>query len=101
MNITQKLYNKINLNDVLALIFFFYKLCTSVLLLLIKYFFHAQARLLFHLQRFFPKMRLVETSLRTQLKQTNLENRLSISAKSPEEGFNDTVFQHFVDEIKY
>ena len=33
MNIMQKLYNKIHLNDVLALIFFFYLLCNLVLLL--------------------------------------------------------------------
>ena len=36
-----------------------------------------------------------------QLKQPNLENRLHISRESPKEGFNDTVFQHFVDELKH
>ena len=46
-------------------------------------------------------MKLVETSIRTQLKQTNLENRLHISTENPKEGFNDTVFQHFVDELKH
>ena len=44
------------------------------------------------IQRFFPKMKLVKTSLRTQLKQTYLENQLHISTDSPKEGFNDTVF---------
>ena len=31
----------------------------------------------------------------------NMENWLHISTESPEEGFNDTVFQHFVDELKH
>ena len=46
-------------------------------------------------------MKLVETSIRAQLKQANLENRLHISTENPKEGFNDTVFQHFVDELKH
>ena len=46
-------------------------------------------------------MELVKTSLRTQLKQTNLQNRLYISTEIPKEDFNDTVFQHFVDELKH
>ena len=46
-------------------------------------------------------MKLVETSIRTQLKQANLENRLHISTENPKEGFNDTAFQHFVDELKH
>ena len=46
-------------------------------------------------------MKLVQTSLRTQLKQTNLENRLHVSIESPKEGFNDTTFQHFTDELKH
>ena len=46
-------------------------------------------------------MELVKTSLRTQLKQTSLQNRLYISTEIPKEGFNDTVFQHFVDELKH
>ena len=37
----------------------------------------------------------------TRLKQTNLENRLHISTENPNEGFNDTVSQHFVDEFKH
>ena len=46
-------------------------------------------------------MKLVKTSLGTQLKQTNLENQLHISTESQKEGINDTVFQHFVDELKF
>ena len=46
-------------------------------------------------------MKLRKTSLRTQSKQTNLENRLHISRESPKEGFNDTVFQRFMDELKH
>ena len=34
-----------------------------------------------------------------QLKQTNLENRLHVATESPK-GFNETTFQHFVDELK-
>ena len=49
---------------------------------------------------FFSKRKLGKTLLRTQLKQTNLENRLLISIESAK-GFNDTVFQHFVDELKH
>ena len=52
-------------------------------------------------QRFFSKMKLAKTSLRTQLTQTNLECRLHISNESPKECFNDTVSQHFVDELKH
>ena len=37
------------------------------------------------------KTKLGKTSLCTQLKQTSLENRLHISAESPEDGFNDTM----------
>ena len=46
-------------------------------------------------------MKLVQTLLRTQLKQTNLENRLHVLTESPKKGFNDTVFQHFIDELKH
>ena len=45
-------------------------------------------------------MKLVKTSLPTHLKQTNLENQLHISIGSPKEGFDDIVFQHFMDELK-
>ena len=93
--------NKIYLNYVLALLIFFYRPYTSMLLLLKKYYFHASVRLVCHVQRFFPKIKLVKTSLRTQLKQTNLENWLHIWTESPKDGLNDTVFQNFVDGLKH
>ena len=37
----------------------------------------------------------------TQLKQINLENWLCIPIESLKEGFNDTLFQTFVDEWKH
>ena len=52
-------------------------------------------------QRLFSKTELVKTMLLAQLKQTNLENQLFISTESPKEGFNDTVLQHFLDELKH
>ena len=33
--------------------------------------------------------------------QTNLEYQLHILTKSPKEALNDTVFQHFVEELKH
>ena len=36
----------------------------------------------------------------TTIKQTNLENRFHIAIENPKEGFNDTIFQHFVDKLK-
>ena len=55
-------------------------------------------------RRFFSEMKLVKTTLRTQLKQTNLENRLHILTENLndglKEGFNDTAFQYSVDELK-
>ena len=48
MNIKQKVYNKIHLSAVIVLIFFFNILRSSVLLLLIKYYSHAQVRLVYH-----------------------------------------------------
>ena len=85
MNITQKLYIKIYFNNVLALIFLYtvyFGVVTSN-------------------KRFFSKMNLEKALLYTQLKQTNLVNRLHISKESPKEGFNGTVFQHFLDELKH
>ena len=52
-------------------------------------------------QRLFSKTKLVKTSLRTQLKQINLKNRFHFLTESPKEGFNDIVFQHFVDQLKH
>ena len=48
-----------------------------------------------------PEMKLLKTLLGTQLKQINLKNQLYISTESPKEGFNDTVSQHFVNELKH
>ena len=36
-----------------------------------------------HVQKFFSEMKLLKTLLRTQLNQTNLENRLYISTETP------------------
>ena len=52
-------------------------------------------------QIIFSKMKLVKTLFCTQLKQINLENVLYISKESPKEDFSDTVFQHFMDELKH
>ena len=45
-------------------------------------------------------MKLKKLSLYTQLQQTDLASRLHIAKESPNEGFNDIVFQHFVGELK-
>ena len=52
------------------------------------------------IQSFFSKMKLVKTSLDTQSKQANLENQLHITTESPKEGFNNTVFEHYLHELK-
>ena len=91
----QKLYNKIHLNNAFAIMFFFYLLCISVLLLLIKYYFHALARLVCHVFKvFFSKMKLVQTLLHTQLKQNNLENQLSFQQKVQKNLLMILLFQH-------
>ena len=43
---------------------------------------------------------MMKTLLHTQLKQTNMENQLHILTYSTREGFNDTIFQHFLDKLK-
>ena len=48
MNITQKLCNIIDLNAILVFIFIFYVLCTSVLLIFIKFYFHMKLCLACH-----------------------------------------------------
>ena len=53
------------------------------------------------IQTFLSQMELVKTLFRTQLKQTNLQKWLLIITESSKKGFNDTVFQHFVDELKH
>ena len=52
------------------------------------------------LEILFFKIKLMKSLLRTQLKLTNLENQLPISTASPKEYCNETVFLHFVDELK-
>ena len=101
MNTTKKLHNKIHLNDVLALIFLFLYTVYFSVVTSDKIFFSCISRSsLSCIQKFFSKIKLVKTSLHTQLKQNNLENQLHISTESLKEGFNDTVFLHFVDELK-
>ena len=46
-------------------------------------------------------MKQLKTTLRTQLKQTNLENRIHISAESQKKASNDTAFQYSVNELKH
>ena len=111
-------YNKMHLNDAVALILFlvfflFFSFFCILFFFTIIYcvvwycyfwkniFSYISTSDLSYVQKFFSKMKLVKTSLCTQLKQTNLENWLHISIESPKEGFNDTVFQHFVDELRH
>ena len=100
MNITQKLYSKRHLNGVLAFILFFYILCTSFLLHKIL-FSRMSTSGLSCIQSSFSKMKLVKTLVRTELKRTNLENRLCTSTETPKERFDDTVFQHLLDELNH
>ena len=65
---------------------------TLVLLLHIRYSLHKIFKDSF--------LKLVKTSSRTQLKQTNLENWHHSATESQKESFNDTVFQHVVNELK-
>ena len=46
-------------------------------------------------------MKQLKTTLRTQLKQINLENRLHASTENQKKGSNDTAFQYSVDELKH
>ena len=61
--------------------------------------------LIFHLstacvERFFSKMKLVESRLRNQLSQVSLENLLLIAAEAPKTGFTDSKYDFFVNELK-
>ena len=70
-------------------------------LIILKYSFHAQVRLVCRVSKdLFSRMKLVKALLHTQLKQANLENQLHISTESRKIYVNDTVFQHFVDDLK-
>ena len=76
----------------LLLYSFFNIQCTSVLSLLIKYYFPAYMH------------RYVWSDIcwyfsKTQLKQSKLENQLHISTEKAKYSFNDTAFQHFIDEL--
>ena len=94
-------YGKTLKQNTFAFIFFIYILYTSVFLLLIMFFSCISLSSLSYIQRFLSRRKLVKTLLHTQLKQTNLKNGLYISTEIPKEGFNDAVFQHFLDELKH
>ena len=51
-------------------------------------------------KRFFSKMKLVQTRLRNQLLQVNLENLLFIATDAAKIGFTDRECDFFVDELK-
>ena len=51
-------------------------------------------------ERLFSKMKLVKTRLQNQLKQNTLESLLRIATESPQKGFSDQEYEHFVDELK-
>ena len=50
-------------------------------------------------ERFFSKMKLVKTRLRNQLSQVTLENLLFIATESRKDGFDDKIYEYFVDEL--
>ena len=60
-----------------------------------------KVHLVCHVLKLFSKIKLVKTQLCVQLKQTNLKSQLYVSTESQKEGFNETVFQNFVDELKH
>ena len=45
-------------------------------------------------------MKVVKTRLQNQLKQSTLESLHCISTESPQNGFSDEEYEHFVDELK-
>jgi len=51
-------------------------------------------------ERLFSKMKLLKTRLRNQLSQTSLESILRISTEAPIDGFSDSDYEHFVNELK-
>ena len=53
------------------------------------------------IQRFFFKIQLVKNLLHTQLKQTSLKIGIIFQTQSSKKAFHDTIFQHFVDELKH
>ena len=52
------------------------------------------------IQRLFSTMKLVKTGKLNQNKLT-WKTDFIFQTKSPKEGFNNSVFQHFVDELKH
>ena len=49
---------------------------------------------------FFSELKLVKTRLRNQLSQTTLKSLLRIATESPKEGFSDSQYKYFVNELK-
>ena len=46
------------------------------------------------------KLKLAKNRLRNQSSQTTLENLLMIATESPKDGFEEIIFECFVDELK-
>ena len=99
MNFMRKLYNKIHLNGAhdsfLYTVYFGFVTSHKI------FFSCISTSSLSYVQKFFSKRKLVKSLFCTQLKQIYLENQLHISTESPKESFNDTIFQHLVDELKH
>lgn len=51
-------------------------------------------------ERLFSKMKLIKTRLRNKLAQVKLDQLLRIGTESPPDGFDDNVYEYFVDELK-
>ena len=51
-------------------------------------------------ERLFSKMKLIKTCSRNKLAQVKLDQLLRISTESPHDGFDDNVYEYFVDELK-
>ena len=52
------------------------------------------------MERLFSKLKLVKNCLRNQSSQTALESHLMIATESPKDGFDEIIFERFVDELK-
>ena len=51
------------------------------------------------MERLFSELKLVKICLRIQSSQTTLENLLMIATESPKDGFDEIIFERFVDEL--
>ena len=51
-------------------------------------------------ERLFSKLQLVRYCLRNQSSQTTLESLLMFARESPKDGFDEIIFERFVDELK-